>query len=78
MLQQAVAAPVRISLVNGQSYTLPAETRQIVILSGEAWLSLGYDNFVARCNERVQIKPGQQDVTITPLGKARLEFMMIE
>ena len=77
MSEQKSSCPVRMSLVGGQAFTLPANTRQIWILSGEAWLSLGFNNVVAHCRERIQIHPEQEVITITPLGKERLEFMMV-
>ena len=77
MPQQKGSNPVRISLMGSQAYTLPSNTRQILILSGEAWLSLGLNNVVAHSQETVQIHPEQQTVTITPLGRTRLEFMMV-
>jgi hypothetical protein len=39
-------------------------------------VSLGLDDVVVRRHEAIQLHPGRQQVVITPLGKARLEFLM--
>jgi hypothetical protein len=76
MSSERKATDVRVSLAEDRNYTLPPETRQIEVLSGGAWVSLGLDDVVVRRHQVIQVHPGRQQVVVTPLGKGRLEFIM--
>lgn len=66
----------RLSVRVGQTYALPKETRQVRILAGDAWVSLGQDDVVVHRHQTLHIHPGRQAIYITPLGKQQIEIVI--
>ena len=69
---------VRVSLSEKDALTLPPRTRQIRVISGQAWISLGHEDVVIGPQETLYLHQKRPGAVVTSLGKQRLEFDLIE
>ena len=66
----------RLSVRAGQTYRLPQETRQVRMLAGDAWVSLGTDDVIVQRHQTLHLHPRHAAVYVTPLGKHPIEMLI--
>jgi hypothetical protein len=68
----------RISLSDKDAYTLPKRARQLKVISGTAWVSVGLQDVIVRPQETLRLQKERFGITVTALGKQRVEFEISE
>lgn len=69
------APSLRLTLVRGETLSLPRKARSLRVLSGSAWITVEGQDIVLGRQESLDILPGLPVATVvSPLGSEALSF----